>query len=58
MPHLLDLLSSRVLLADGGFGSRVQTMDLDTERDYWGHENCTDILVLSRPDIVRDIHAG
>ncbi len=33
-------------------------MDLDTETDYWGHENCTDILVLSRPDIVRDIHAG
>ena len=58
MPHLLDLLASRVLLADGGFGSRVQTMDLETERDYWGHENCTDILVLSRPDIVRDIHAG
>ncbi|MEI7608251.1 MAG: methionine synthase, partial [Rhodospirillaceae bacterium] len=58
MPHLLDLLSDRVLLADGGFGSRVQTMDLDTETDYWGHENCTDILVLSRPDIVRDIHAG
>ncbi|MEI6987352.1 MAG: homocysteine S-methyltransferase family protein, partial [Rhodospirillaceae bacterium] len=58
MPHLLDLLQSRVLLADGGFGSRVQALDLDTERDYWGHENCTDILVLSRPDIVRDIHAG
>ena len=58
MPHLLDLLTDRVLLADGGFGSRVQTMDLDTEKDYWGHENCTDILVLSRPDIVRDIHAG
>ena len=58
MPHLLDLLADRVLLADGGFGSRVQTMDLDTEKDYWGHENCTDILVLSRPDIVREIHAG
>ncbi|MEI6558909.1 MAG: homocysteine S-methyltransferase family protein, partial [Rhodospirillaceae bacterium] len=58
VPHLLDLLSTRVLLADGGFGSRVQSLDLDTERDYWGHENCTDILVLSRPDIVREIHAG
>ena len=58
MPHLLDLLRDRVLLCDGGFGSRVQALDLDTERDYWGHENCTDILVLSRPDIVRDIHAG
>ncbi|MEI8396125.1 MAG: methionine synthase [Rhodospirillaceae bacterium] len=58
MSRLLDLLSSRVLLCDGGFGSRVQSLDLDTERDYWGHENCTDILVLARPDIVRDIHAG
>lgn len=58
VPHLLDLLRDRVLLCDGGFGSRVQSLDLDVERDYWGHENCTDILVLSRPDIVRDIHAG
>ena len=58
MPHLLDLLRDRVLLCDGGFGSRVQTLDLEVGRDYWGHENCTDILVLSRPDIVREIHAG
>ncbi|CAK0767457.1 Methionine synthase [Azospirillaceae bacterium] len=58
MAHLLDQLQERVLLCDGGMGSRVQTLDLQTDRDYWGHENCTDILVLSRPDIVRDIHAG
>ncbi len=31
---------------------------LDVERDYWGQENCTDILTLSRPDLVRDIHRG
>ncbi|HRJ60289.1 MAG TPA: homocysteine S-methyltransferase family protein, partial [Azospirillaceae bacterium] len=58
MPHILDTLSDRVLLCDGGFGSRIQTLDLDVERDFWGHENCTDILPLSRPDIVRDIHKG
>ena len=57
-PHLLDALRSRVLLADGGMGSRVQAMALDVERDYWGRENCTDVLVLSRPDIVREIHRG
>ncbi len=58
MPHLLDLLYDRVLLCDGGMGSRVQALDLDVERDYWGNENCTEVLCLSRPDLVRDIHRG
>ncbi|WP_298369145.1 methionine synthase [Azospirillum sp.] len=58
MPHILDTLRDRVLLCDGGFGSRIQALDLDVETDYWGHENCTDILPLSRPDIVREIHRG
>jgi 5-methyltetrahydrofolate--homocysteine methyltransferase len=57
-PHLLDALRDRVLLCDGGMGSRVQALTLDTEKDYWGRENCTDILSLSRPDLVRDIHRG
>ncbi|MBY0339406.1 MAG: methionine synthase [Acetobacteraceae bacterium] len=55
-PHLLDALRDRVLLCDGGMGARVQAMTLDIEKDYWGQENCTDVLVLSRPDIVREIH--
>ncbi len=55
-PHLLDALRDRVLLADGGMGSHVQAMPLDIDADYWGQENCTDILSLSRPDLVRDIH--
>jgi 5-methyltetrahydrofolate--homocysteine methyltransferase len=54
-PHLLDTLKDRVLLCDGGTGSRVQAMTLDVERDYWGKENCTEVLVLSRPDLVRSI---
>ena len=55
-PHLLELLTQQVLLCDGGFGSRIQGLPLDTETDYWGRENCTDVLCLSRPDLVRDIH--
>ncbi|HIP77224.1 MAG TPA: hypothetical protein EYH07_01990, partial [Kiloniellaceae bacterium] len=39
-------------------GSRVQAMDLSIEGDYWGQENCTEVLNLSRPDIVREIHRG
>jgi 5-methyltetrahydrofolate--homocysteine methyltransferase len=57
-PHLLDVLRDRVLLCDGGMGSRVQALTLDIERDYWGRENCTDVLVLSRPDMVREFHRG
>jgi 5-methyltetrahydrofolate--homocysteine methyltransferase len=57
-PHLLEALHSHVLLCDGGMGSRVQALPLDVDRDYWGQENCTEILNLSRPDLVRDIHRG
>jgi len=57
-PHLLDALRERVLLCDGGMGSRVQALTLDVEGDFWGRENCTEVLNLSRPDLVREIHRG
>jgi 5-methyltetrahydrofolate--homocysteine methyltransferase len=59
MTHsILDALRDHVLLCDGGTGSRVQVMTLDIERDYWNQENCTEVLNLSRPDLVRDIARG
>ncbi len=58
MTPILEALRAHVLLADGGMGARLQQMPLDLARDWWGHENCSDILVLSRPDLVRDIHRG
>ena len=57
-PHLLDALRDQVLLCDGGMGSHVQALTLDLETDYWGQENCTEVLNLSRPDLVRGIHHG
>jgi 5-methyltetrahydrofolate--homocysteine methyltransferase len=58
MPHLLDLLADRVLLCDGAMGTQMQARHLHVEHDYHGHENCTDILVETRPDLVRSIHLG
>ncbi len=58
MSRFLEHLSDRVLLCDGGMGSRVQAMELSLEEDYWNQENCTEVLNLSRPDIVREIHRG
>jgi 5-methyltetrahydrofolate--homocysteine methyltransferase len=57
-PHLLDALRDQVLLCDGGMGSRVQALTLDIEKDFWNRENCTEVLNLSRPDMVREIHRG
>ncbi|CCQ72487.1 methionine synthase [Magnetospira sp. QH-2] len=58
MAHILDVLKDRVLLCDGGMGSRVQALDLDVDKDFQGHENCTDILTRSRPDVVKLVHRG
>ncbi|WP_416899719.1 MAG: methionine synthase [Minwuia sp.] len=58
MSELLDALSREVLLCDGAMGSRVQVMDLDLEADFRNCENCTEILNLTWPDVVRDIHRG
>src|SRR5437762_11206197 len=58
MTHLLDYLADRVLLCDGPIGTQVQARQLDIERDFWGHENCTEILCESRPDLVLEIRRG
>ncbi|HEX3860430.1 MAG TPA: methionine synthase [Stellaceae bacterium] len=56
MIHLLDYLADNILLCDGAMGTQVQARDLHIEHDFHGHENCTEILCESRPDLVRDIH--
>ncbi|TVQ60690.1 MAG: methionine synthase [Phycisphaerales bacterium] len=37
-------------------GTSLYSRDLTVEGDYCGCENCTDILVRSRPDVVQEIH--
>ncbi len=54
---ILDHLRDRVLLCDGGTGALVQAMNLSVDKDFLGLENCTEILVKSRPDVIRGIHA-
>ena len=58
MSDLFEHLRNEVLLCDGAMGSRLQQADLDVEIDYRGQENCSEILNLSRPDIVREIQLG
>jgi 5-methyltetrahydrofolate--homocysteine methyltransferase len=56
--HLLDYLKDRILLCDGAMGTEIQARQLHAERDFWGHENCSEILNESRPDLVREIYRG
>ena len=55
----LDLVSQRVGVLDGGMGSALQERDdLDPQRDWLGHENMSEVLNLTRPDVIRQIHRG
>ncbi|WP_246039744.1 methionine synthase [Glycomyces buryatensis] len=51
----LETLSRRVVIADGGMGTMLQAFD-PTLEDYDGHEGLSDILCITRPDIVLGIH--
>jgi len=52
---LLERMQKRVLVLDGAMGTSVHAYNLPLS-DYQGLENCTEILVETRPDIVREIH--
>src|SRR5271165_3720696 len=56
MSDFLQTVRHRVVIYDGAMGTNIQKRN-PTLDDYWGKENCSEVLVLSRPDIIRDIHA-
>ncbi len=53
----LDILARRVMVFDGGLGTQIFEANL-TLADFWNLENCPEVLVLSRPDIIEQIHAS
>ncbi len=56
MADFLQIAKERVVVYDGAMGTNIQKRN-PTLDDFWGKENCSEVLVLSRPDIIRDIHA-
>ena len=61
---LRNLLSDRILILDGGMGTMIHRCGFE-EADYRGDQfadhpsdlkNCTDLLALTQPDAIRDIH--
>jgi 5-methyltetrahydrofolate--homocysteine methyltransferase len=60
------LLEKRIVILDGAMGTMIQRFKL-TEADFRGErfrehgkdlKNNSDLLVLTRPDVIRDIHEG
>ncbi len=56
MSDFLHTVKQRVVVYDGAMGTNIHKRN-PTLDDYWGKENCSEVLVLSRPDIIREIHA-
>jgi 5-methyltetrahydrofolate--homocysteine methyltransferase len=57
MSDFLQAVQERVVIYDGAMGTSIQARNPSVD-DYWGKEGCNELLVLSRPDIVKDIHAA
>src|SRR5919112_437165 len=53
----LGALRERVLVFDGAMGTMLQNAGLSLD-DYQGKEGCSEILCVTRPDVVKNIHAA
>lgn len=50
-------LTDKVLVFDGAMGTSIQRLDLTID-DFWGKEGCNELLVISKPEAIKSIHAG
>src|SRR6266566_1328968 len=57
MSNFLQTVQERVVIYDGAMGTSIQARNPSVE-DFWGKEGCNELLVLSRPDIIKDIHGS
>ncbi|HEY7161081.1 MAG TPA: homocysteine S-methyltransferase family protein, partial [Acidobacteriota bacterium] len=53
----LKLLKDKILIFDGAMGTSIQKYNLSAE-DFAGKEGCNDYLVLVKPSVVEEVHAG
>jgi 5-methyltetrahydrofolate--homocysteine methyltransferase len=55
----LEALAERVLIFDGAMGTNIQRLNL-TATDFGGEQyfGCNDVLVITRPDLIEQIHAS
>ena len=57
----LSALARGVVVFDGAMGTTLQRMQLADEltiRDFDGRQGCNEVLTLTRPDVVAQVHRG
>lgn len=52
---MINELKKRILVLDGATGTAIQKYNL-TEADFQGKKGCNEILNITRPDIIKEIH--
>jgi 5-methyltetrahydrofolate--homocysteine methyltransferase len=59
MSKFLEALAQQVIIYDGAMGTTIQSYQL-TAQDYGGEatEGCNEYLVLTKPSVIEEIHAG
>ena len=55
MSSLRRALAERVVIADGAMGTMIQSANPSLS-DFQGHEGCNEILNVTRPELIADIH--
>ncbi len=54
--ELRKALAERVVVLDGAMGTQIHAADLDLKKDFLGLENCSEIINVTRPDVIGEIH--
>lgn len=55
--NFLKRLSEKIIIEDGAMGTMIQSFNLGAD-DFEGLDGCNEFLSITRPQIVRDIHAA
>jgi len=56
--RLQAAFAQRPAILDGGLGAELLSYDVDVERDMLGHERSGELLSVTRPELVRQVHAS
>ena len=57
MKNFLDLSKEKIIFFDGAMGTSIQAYPLTID-DFEGKEGCNEILVKTKPEIIKEIHSS
>ncbi|MBI3591813.1 MAG: methionine synthase [Candidatus Melainabacteria bacterium] len=55
--NFLDLCKEKIVIFDGAMGTSIQDYPLSLD-DFEGKEGCNEILINTKPEVIKEIHAS